>query len=45
VPVYTISPLEENWVVFTLSTAVFSDLEAFARFVAAGGLDREAKVA
>jgi len=45
VPVYTISPLTDNWVVFTLSTEVFSDLESFAGFVAAGGLDRGGKVA
>jgi nucleoside 2-deoxyribosyltransferase len=45
VPVYTISPLTENWVIFTLSTEVFSDLETFAGFVAAGGLDRGRKVA
>jgi len=38
VPVYTISPLEENWVVFTLSTKVFPDLAAFAGFVASGGI-------
>jgi hypothetical protein len=38
VPVYTISALTENWVVFTLSTRVFADLDAFAGFVATGGL-------
>ena len=38
VPVYTISPLTENWVIFSLSTKVFPDLDAFARFVASGGL-------
>jgi hypothetical protein len=39
VPVYTISPLAENWVVFTLSTEVFPSLAAFVDFVASGGLD------
>ena len=38
IPVYTISPLVDNWVVLTLSTQVLPDLDAFARFVAAGGL-------
>ena len=38
VPVYTISPLAENWVVLSLSTEVFPDLDAFAEFVAQGGL-------
>jgi len=37
-PVYTISPLSENWVVFTLSTRVFPNVDAFAKFVASGGL-------
>jgi hypothetical protein len=41
VPVYTISPLTENWVVFTLSRAVFPDMAAFAAYVAANGLDRD----
>lgn len=44
IPVYTISPLTENWVVFTLSTGLFPDLDAFADFVAAGGLDRVSEV-
>ncbi len=38
IPVYTISPLVENWVVFTLSTELFPNLETFGQFVAAGGL-------
>jgi hypothetical protein len=40
VPVYTISPMTENWVVFTLSNNVFPTLEAFGEFVNSGGLDR-----
>jgi hypothetical protein len=38
VPVYTISPLTDNWVVMALSTCVFPDLASFADFVANGGL-------
>jgi hypothetical protein len=38
VPVYTISPLADNWVVQSLSEHVFPDLAAFAMFVAAEGL-------
>ena len=38
VPVYTISPMEENWVIFSLSEQVFPDMAAFGEFVAAGGL-------
>ncbi|HHS98243.1 MAG TPA: hypothetical protein ENK08_10190 [Chloroflexi bacterium] len=38
VPVYTISPLTENWVIFTLSTEIFPDIPSFAKFVASGGL-------
>lgn len=38
VPVYTISPLTENWVVRSLSERVFPDMAAFATFVASGGL-------
>ena len=41
IPVYTISPLAENWVVFTLSREVFPDMAAFAMFVAENGLDSE----
>jgi hypothetical protein len=33
VPVLTISPLRENWVVKALSTRVFSDLASFLAFV------------
>ncbi|HDD24711.1 MAG TPA: hypothetical protein ENF52_04680 [Chloroflexi bacterium] len=39
VPIYTISPLIDNWVVMLLSTQVFPDIPAFAHFVADGGLD------
>jgi hypothetical protein len=38
VPVYTICPLADNWVVRSLSERVFPDVEAFAAFVASGGL-------
>ena len=38
VPVYTICPLEDNWVVRSLSERVFPDMAAFAAFVASGGL-------
>ena len=44
VPVYTISPLTENWVVFSLSRAVFPDVDAFAEFVSGGGLDTDREV-
>ena len=40
VPVYSVSPMTENWVVFTLSRDVFPTLEAFGEFVNSGGLDR-----
>jgi len=36
--VLTISPMRENWVVKLLSAQVFPSLEAFAAFVADGGL-------
>ena len=39
VPIYTISPMAENWVVFSLSEQVFPDMAAFDEFVAAGGLE------
>ena len=38
VPVYTISPLTENWAVSSLSERVFPDMAAFAAFVASGYL-------
>ena len=39
VPVYTICPLADNWVVRSLSERVFPDMATFAVFVASGGLD------
>jgi hypothetical protein len=39
VPVLTISPLAENWVVRFLSARIFSDLSQFAEFIADGGLE------
>ncbi len=39
VPVLTISPLAENWVVKFLSARVFPTMAAFTTFVAEGGLD------
>jgi len=39
-PVFTISPLAENWVVKFLSARVFSSLEAFESFVAEGELEK-----
>lgn len=38
IPVYTISPMEHNWIVFSLSDRVFPDLASFAEFVASGGI-------
>ncbi len=38
-PILTISPLAENWVVKFLSTQVFATLEEFAVFVREGGLE------
>lgn len=37
VPVYTISPLAENWVIMLSSTRVFPDVPDFAAFLANGG--------
>ena len=39
VPVYTISPLADNWVVQSLSERVFPDIAAFTIFVANTGLN------
>ena len=39
-PIFTISPLAENWVIRFLSTRVFPSLEAFESFVAHGELER-----
>jgi nucleoside 2-deoxyribosyltransferase len=38
IPVYTISPMEHNWIIFTLSDQVFPDLASFGEFVASGGV-------
>jgi len=38
-PILTISPLAENWVVRFLSARIFSDLNEFAQFIADGGLE------
>jgi nucleoside 2-deoxyribosyltransferase len=38
-PILTISPLAENWVVRFLSARIFSDLNEFAEFIADGGLE------
>jgi hypothetical protein len=38
-PILTISPLAENWVVKFLSTQVFATLEEFEAFVREGGLE------
>jgi nucleoside 2-deoxyribosyltransferase len=40
VPVLTISPLAENWVVKLASRRVFPTVEVFEAFLAAGGLQR-----
>jgi hypothetical protein len=39
VPILTITPMVDNWVVKFLSAKIFSDLNEFAEFVAAGGLE------
>jgi hypothetical protein len=39
-PVVAISPMEANWVVRHLSTAILPDLDAFCSWVAGGGLDK-----
>jgi hypothetical protein len=38
IPIFTISPLGENWVVKLLSRRVFASLEDFGDFVASGGM-------
>ena len=40
VPVLTISPLAENWVIKLASRQVFARVEDFETFLAAGGLQR-----
>ena len=44
VPVVTISPMIDNWVVKHLSVAVLPDLEAFRSWVGAGQFDNLAKL-
>lgn len=44
VPLVTISPMADNWVVKHLSDVVLADLAAFRAWVAGGGLDNLAKV-
>ena len=39
-PVITISPMEANWVVKHLSSAVLPDLDAFRAWIQSGGLDK-----
>ncbi|MDY6877754.1 MAG: hypothetical protein SWK90_16355 [Chloroflexota bacterium] len=40
--IYTISPLVDNWVVYSFSERVFPDIAAFAAFVADRGLSDQA---
>lgn len=40
VPLVTISPMADNWVIKHLSSAVLPDLDAFNKWVAAGGFDK-----
>jgi len=40
VPIVSITPLAENWVVKLLSSAVLPSLEAFVAFVQEGGIER-----
>lgn len=40
VPIVSISPLVENWVVMLLSNRVLPSLEAFEAFVQGGGVER-----
>lgn len=40
VPVLTVTPLDNNWVVRILSDRVFPDLDGFESFVSSGGLGR-----
>jgi hypothetical protein len=37
-PVYVISPMSSNWMLWATATRIFADLDAFASFVSAGGL-------
>ena len=38
-PVFVISPMANNWMLWATATRILADLDAFAAFVAAGGLD------
>jgi hypothetical protein len=44
-PIFAISPLNHNWVIQSLSTRVFADLDAFCAWVAAGDLERSLRAA
>ncbi|MBN1642549.1 MAG: nucleoside 2-deoxyribosyltransferase [Anaerolineae bacterium] len=37
-PVFVISPMSQNWMLWATATRIFADLDAFSAFVAAGGL-------
>jgi len=39
VPVVTVTPMTVNWVVFSLSASVFTDLDQLVAFLRGGGLD------
>lgn len=41
VPILTISPLKNNWVVKLLSTKIFANLEDFVNYIETDGLNRE----
>jgi hypothetical protein len=41
VPLVTISPMAANWVIKHLSSVVLPDLDAFRRWVADGGFDKQ----
>ncbi len=45
VPIFSISPLADNWVVKLFSARVFPTLEAFKSFITAGGLTPALQVA
>ena len=38
-PVFVISPMANNWMLWATATRIFADVDAFADFVAAGELD------
>jgi hypothetical protein len=37
-PVFVISPMANNWMLWATATQIFSDIDAFSRFVADGNL-------